>query len=193
MNQSLASVGLFSDHLEAFLARPEHRDNLNRQVRISIVGTVIGLAGLVLSTVLLLTARLAPPADAFWLLCLVLSAGIFGVAQFTLVGSLLSHVALQRFAVGRKDLEVFEAVQDYECLRDSILALAELAEGQVRARKRVDSVLMVDTVAFISAAAEVMGEDLTGSRREQVVMGWKAKGADDDLLARLTMQSSVGI
>ena len=186
-------AGEFSDHLERLLTRPGYRDDLNRRVRASMVGAGFGLIGLIVSASVLLTATLVPPADAFWLLCLILSAAVFGVAQATLVGALLSHLALQRFAVGRQDLEMFEAMHEFESLHASIKALNQLAQAQTRGREAVNASLIVETVAYISAAADMMGETPANPRRDQVVRGWKAAGADEGVLARLTMQGSISI
>lgn len=180
----------FAEHLTSVLSDKTYWSSHKRQVRASLLAVTFSMAWAGVSLTLLLTADLRPPADAFWLLCLVLAAGLFCVAQFTLLGSLASHSAMQRFAFGQKDLEVFEAVRDYETLRESINALNELVK-LTGGSKTAEVALVASSVAFISLASAQEADDDTDKRRNQILMGWRKRGADDALLAKLAMQGSV--
>lgn len=180
----------FAEHLTSILAERTYWSGHKRQIRASLFAVVFSMIWAGVSLTLLLTANLRPPAEAFWLLCLVLAGGLFCVAQFTLLGSLASHSAMQRFAFGQKDLEVFEAVRDYETLREGIGALNELVK-LMSVRGAGEVALMVSSVAFISSASALDADDDIEKRRDHVLTGWRARGADDALLAKLAMQGNV--
>lgn len=175
-----------AERLAAQLADPRRRALRQRRIRLSIGAIVVSLLAGAASAAWLLTGVLAPPADAFALLCVVLAIGVFLVSEMTLLGSLVSHMAMQRYALGQKDIDVFEATQELEIVCQRVEALTQLAERH-GARPSADVKLLADSMTFIRLTCAGEPVEALEASRAALAMRWKAKGADEALLAKLTI------
>ena len=85
------------------------------------VGTAVGMGGAAICALAIYYAQ-------FWLLCLLLGGGLFGVAVLVLIGAAIRHLAMWRLAVGLKDQEAYEAAQDAWQMESRIEVLELLCE-----------------------------------------------------------------
>lgn len=172
----------FVARLQERLADPAYHHQARRQLRLAILGVVIGLIGAVVSLSVLLSGGLEFRIGAFWLLCGLLSLGVFLVAEVGLIGGYVSQLAMQRLATGQKDCELFEAVRDYERLQARVAALQQMAM-QTRAAALSTS-LMVESIDYLADSSSLDPSPDVEKKVSKISQGWKAFGVDDGILAR---------
>lgn len=177
----------FVARLQAQLSDPDYHRQTQRQLRLTIVAIVISLVGAVASVTVLLGGGLEPRIGAFWLLCGLLSLGLFVVAEVALIGGYVSQLAVQRLANGQKDCEVFDAVRDYELLHVRVAALQQLSL-QTRVAAVAEAKLLVDSVDYLADLSSLDPSSELEKKVSKISKAWKAFGADDGLIARFAMK-----
>lgn len=183
----------YAERLAARLAEPSYRRLMLRRIRLSIGAVIVSVVTAAIALAVLVWADLTPAAGGFTVLCFALSVGVFGIAEVTLLGGLVSHLAMQRLALGQKDVEIFEATKEFEELRARVDALAELAALTVRTRegKPAEAALLKESLTFVRWTYAGEPREALRAKSATITEAWKARGADEYVLAQLTIPGSV--
>ena len=167
-----------------------YRRALAAHVRRSLIGMAVGAVGAAVSYY-----QLSQPTDSlqvyqFWLLCLLLGGGLFGVAVLVLIGAAIRHLAMWRLAVGLKDQEAYEAAQDAWQMESRIEVLELLCERATAASWPVEPELLRMSLAFIRESRHPSDDGALRSMWDQVAIGWRAHGITEDVLRNLRSAGS---
>jgi hypothetical protein len=175
------------------LQSAEYHADLKRHTKLAVAALLVGLCGSVVSIWLLLSPAASSQAAQFWLLCLILSAGVFSVAALTLVGSLSAHLSMQRLALGNKDAELFEITREVEELLSEINALASLV-GEVGAkREMVDYRLVEYSLRCIARPPTEQKAADHSQKMRSLLDRWRALGASPENLESFALTTSSGV
>jgi hypothetical protein len=179
------SASELAEHVTMILQNEPYRRQLKWQMRLGVSALLIGTAGALLSVWLLLRLPLSNQAAQFWFLCLILSAGLFCVAVLTLASSFTTHLAMQRLALGNKDIEVFEATREKEEVLLQIQALVALIEEARTNHREPDYELLEQSLQFICRADSLPEMSEYPTTWKSIAERWKAKGVSSEKLNAL--------
>jgi hypothetical protein len=181
-NPSLFKSALAERALQA-LQNEGYKSGLSRHTRLGVGALLVAFCGVLVSVWMLLRPVSSPQEAQFWLLCLILSGGVFGVAALTLAGSLLSHWAMQRLAVGQKDLEVYEVTRELELVFLGIETLASVAAYARAKHQLLDANLVEYSLQCIRSVDRAAPD--RGYFTKELLDQWKAAGASSEKLSRI--------
>ena len=174
----------------AFAVAQDHayHRGIARLLRGSAAGIFAGVIGICIALwQLRFGGILSPQAAQFWLLCLVLSGGVAGVALLTAAGSLIEQFAIVRLAIARKENDVLEAIQERYELFEQCEAFYDLLE-EVGSKKQepLGNEIVRESLGLIIRHTQREAEFRRGRpvTWDQLEPRWRALGASVGLLRR---------
>jgi hypothetical protein len=158
----------------------------------------VGLLGAAASFSMLRLGTLAPHAVEFWLLCLVLAAGLLAIAVVVFAGSFTTHTAMVRIASLRRDTEASESIAEQEAQMARLEALKELISDYRnkidKDRNRDEMAVTIETIDLILKVSDPNeSEERLFSVRARVMQNWQRLGADESRIAALQERCRSGV